>query len=107
MLPSDAMYLSIFFSEYQNTRIDIRLKLLTTMKRPLILLLLVLIQLQSYDLVGANEEVGNQGKEEEEKSGKDGEKKKDTDSPCSRVVESDQDDKNKSISKDNRLNTSV
>ena len=38
------------------------------MKRPLILLLLVLLQLQSYDLVGA--------KEEEEKSGKDGEKKK-------------------------------
>ena len=68
MLPSDAYFLSVFFSEYQNTRIDIRLKLLTTMKRPLILLLLVLIQLQSYGLVGA--------KEEEEKTGKDGEKKK-------------------------------
>ena len=60
MLPSDAYILSAFFSEYQNTRIDIRLKLLTTMKRPLILLLLVLIRLQSYDLVGA--------KDEEEKS---------------------------------------
>ena len=45
------------------------------MKRPLILLLLVLIQLQS-NLVGAKKEVGNKGKEEEEKSGKDGEKKK-------------------------------
>ena len=49
---------------------------MTTMKRPLILLLLVLIQLQSYDLVRAKEEVGNQGKEEEEKAGKDGEKKR-------------------------------
>ena len=38
------------------------------MKRPLLLLLLVLLQLQSYDFVGA--------KEEQEKSGKDGEKKK-------------------------------
>ena len=43
------------------------------MKRPLILLLLVLLQLQSYDLVRTKEEVGNQGKDEEEKSG---EKKK-------------------------------
>ena len=76
MLPSDAYLLSVFFSEYQNTRVDIRLKLLTTMKRPLFLLLLVLLQLQSYHLVRAKEEVGNQGKEEEEKSGKDGEKKK-------------------------------
>ena len=73
MMPT---YLS-FFRIYQNTRIDIRLKLLTTMKRPLILLLLVLLQLKSYDLVDTKEEVGNQGKEEEEKSDKDGEKKKD------------------------------
>lgn len=76
MLPSGAFFLSVFFSEYQNTRTEIRLKLLATMKRPLILLLLVLVKLQTYDLVDANEEVRSQGKEEEEKSGKDGEKKK-------------------------------
>ena len=70
------MPIHVSFSEYQNTRIEIRLKLLTTMKSPLILLLLVLLQLQSYHLVDTKEEVGNQGKEEKEKSGKDGEKKK-------------------------------